>query len=196
LIFAGSFRFSLTARFLTARFLTTRFLTARFLTARFLTTRFLTARFLTARFLTARFLTARFLTTRFLTAWLIAAWLIAAKFFTARPLIAVAAMRILAVRRTGMGWLGLRLARRLDAAEHAAQLFQFTFIGELLALGNLDQFENSVEFFGHLLECLGYLRGMLDRLADGRNLSRTKISRFDPRLGPRRFRAAFRPRFT
>jgi hypothetical protein len=171
LIFAGRFRF------LTTRFLTTRFLTTRFLTTRFFTTRFFTTRFFTARFFTTRFFTARFFTTRF---------------FTAKTRFMVAAMRIIAARRTRMERrLLLRLARRLDAAEHAAEFVQLAFVRQLLAIGNLDEFENAIKFVGHLLERLGNLRGVLDGLADGRGLGGTKIGGLDPRLGTGRFRALF-----
>jgi hypothetical protein len=148
------------------------------LTTRFFTTRFFTTRFLTTRFLTTRFLTTRFLTTRFL---------------TTRTRFMVAAMRFLAARRTGMGrLLLLRLALRLDAAEHAAQLVQLAFVRQLLAVGNLDEFEDAIKFVSHLLECLGNLRGVFDGLADGRSFGGSEISGFDPRLGPGRFRTALR----
>jgi hypothetical protein len=176
LIVAGRFGFRLTTWFLTTWFFTTWFFTTWFFTTWFFTTWFLTTRFLTTRFFATRFFATRFLTTRFL---------------TTRPLVSVAAMRILAVLRTRMGLLGLRLALRLDAAEHAAQLVQLAFVRQLLAVGNLDEFKDAIKFVSHLLERLGNLRGVLDGLADGRGLGGTKIGGLDPRLGTGRFRALF-----
>ena len=47
---------------------------------------------------------------------------------------------------------GLIAARRLDAAEGAAEFLNLTFVGELLAFGDLDEFEHFVELINHLLE--------------------------------------------
>jgi hypothetical protein len=176
LIVAGRFGFRLTTWFFTTRFLTTRFFATRFFATRFFATRFFATRFFATRFFATRFFATRFLATRFL---------------TTRPLVSVAAMRILAVLRTRMGLLGLRLALRLDAAEHAAQLVQLAFVRQLLAVGNLDEFKDAIKFVSHLLERLGNLRGVLDGLADGRGLGGTKIGGLDPRLGTGRFRALF-----
>jgi hypothetical protein len=144
-------------------------------------------------------LTARLFMARFLAAGFVATGFLATGFLATRPLIAVAAMRILAVLRTRMGLLGLLLglllALWLDAAEHAAQFIQFAFVHNLLALGNLDEFEDSIKFVSHLLERLGNGGGVLDGLSDGRGLGGTKIGGLDPRLGTRRFRTAFRPIF-
>lgn len=97
------------------------------------------------------------------------------------------------LRRGVVGWL---VARWLDAAQRAAQFLDFALVGELLALGNFDEFENFVELINRVLERLGNLGGVRDGLADGRGFRRTKIRRLDPRfrtlrLGP----ALFVPRF-
>ena len=83
-------------------------------------------------------------------------------------------------------------ARRLNAAERAAKLINLALVGELLALGDLNEFENLIELVNHLLERLGNLRGMGDGFADGRGFGGTEIGGLDPRLRAHRFRAAFR----
>jgi hypothetical protein len=82
-------------------------------------------------------------------------------------------------------------ARRLDAAKCAAQFINFALVGELLPLGNLDEFQNFVELVNHVLERLGDFRGVRDGLADGGSFGGTKISGLDPRLRTQRFGAAF-----
>jgi len=59
-------------------------------------------------------------------------------------------------------WLLLFAARRLDAAERAAKFLDLALVGELLALGDFDEFQHFVEMINHLLERLGNLRGVLD----------------------------------
>jgi hypothetical protein len=51
-------------------------------------------------------------------------------------------------------WRFLRicLARRLDAAERAAEIVQLAFIGQFLPLGNFNQFQNLVNPVNQLLE--------------------------------------------
>ena len=103
--------------------------------------------------------------------------------------------RFIAARWTGREWLatGRRqlAARRLDAAERAAEFVNLTLVGELLALGDLDEFEHFVKLVNHLLERLGNLGGVRDSLVDSRGFGGTKISGLDPRLLAQRFRAAF-----
>jgi hypothetical protein len=113
-----------------------------------------------------------------------------ARFVAARGMFPVTAMRFVMARAARRRRL---LARRLDAAERAAQLLDLTLVGELLALGDLDEFKHLVKLVNHLLERFGNLGGVRDGLVDGRGFGGTKIGGFDPRLGPRRFRAAFLP---
>jgi hypothetical protein len=110
------------------------------------------------------------------------------RFFGPRAWFALlAAGRLLAARRAE----GLLLPpRRLDATERAAQFVNLALVGELLALGDLDEFKHLVKVVNHLLERLGDLGGVLDGLADGRGLGGPEIGGLDPRLGALRFRAA------
>lgn len=116
--------------------------------------------------------------------------------FRLRPTGFIAALVLIAIitaRLIATGLIAARLAllllwrllaaRRLDAAEGAAKFFDLAFIGELLALGDFDKFEDFVEMINHLLERFGNLRGVLNGLGDGRGFGRTKISGLDPRLG-------------
>jgi len=94
---------------------------------------------------------------------------------------------------------------RLDAAERAAKFFNFAFVGELLAFGDLDEFKHFVELVNHLLERLGDLRGVRDGFADGRGFGGPEIGglgpltlrwRFRSAFGPAKFRSAATRRFT
>lgn len=87
----------------------------------------------------------------------------------------------------------LRLARRLDAAERAAEFVNLAFVGELLPLGDLDQFQHFVEMINHLLEAVGNFRGVLDRLADGRGIGGSEIRKTRPRRSGFRCRRTFNP---
>ena len=82
-------------------------------------------------------------------------------------------------------------AGRLDAAQRAAQFINLAFVGQLLAFGNLNEFEHFVELVNHLLERRGDFRGVFNGLTDGRGFGGAEIGGLDPRFGPRRFRAAF-----
>ena len=84
-------------------------------------------------------------------------------------------------------------ARRLDAAQRAAQLVNLALVGELLALGDLDEFQHLVELVNHLLERPGNLRGVRDGLADGRGFGGAEISGPGPLALAGRLRAAGRP---
>jgi hypothetical protein len=104
--------------------------------------------------------------------------------------------RFIAARAAGsLRWRLLLAPRRLDAAESAAEFFNLALVGELLALGDFDEFEHFVEVVNHLLERLGNFSREFNGLADGGGLGGAKIGGFDPRLGPLRFRAAFGPAF-
>jgi hypothetical protein len=83
-------------------------------------------------------------------------------------------------------------ARRLDAAERAAEFVNLALVGELLALGDLDKFQDFVELVNHLLKRLGNFRGVRNGLADGRGFSRAEIGGLDPRLRAQWFGTAFR----
>ncbi len=100
-------------------------------------------------------------------------------FFLARMMfpMAATAMRVIVTRPA---WRLLLEARRLDAAERAAEFFNLAFVGQFLALGKLDQFKNFVQLVNRVLERLGNFRGMGHSLADGRSLRRAKICRLDP----------------
>jgi hypothetical protein len=87
-------------------------------------------------------------------------------------------------------------ARRLDAAERAAEFVNLALIRKLLALGDLDKFQDFIKLVNHLLERPGDFGGMRDGLADGRGFSRAKIGGFDPRLRAQWFRTAFRSTLT
>jgi hypothetical protein len=89
----------------------------------------------------------------------------------------------------------LLAAGRLDAAQRAAQFVNLAFVGQLLTFGNLNEFEHFVELVNHLLERRGDFCGVFNGLADGRGFGGAEIGGLDPRLGARRFRAAFGPAF-
>ena len=71
-------------------------------------------------------------------------------------------------------------AGRLDAAQGAAKFIKLPFIGELLPLGHLDEFEHFIQLINHLLERLGNLRGVGNGLADGRSFGGPEIGGLDP----------------
>jgi hypothetical protein len=71
------------------------------------------------------------------------------------------------------------VAGRLNATERAAELVNLTFVGELLAFGEFDEFQNLVQLIRHLLERLGNLRGEFDGLADGGNVGGPEIGGLD-----------------
>lgn len=108
------------------------------------------------------------ITARFIAAWLVTTW------FAGRQ-----------------RWL-LLAARRLDAAQGATQFFNFTLVGEFLALGHFHQFQHFVEMINHLFQRLGNFRGKCDGLTDSGSFCRTKISGLDPRFRTRRFGTTFR----
>ena len=70
------------------------------------------------------------------------------------------------------------MARRLNAAQRATQLVNFTFIGKLLALSELDQFQNLIQFVERMPELFGDFSGMGDGLTDGRGGGGTEIGGF------------------
>ena len=90
----------------------------------------------------------------------------------------------------------LGLARRLDTAERPAQFFQFAFIGQLLPLGDFDEFQNFIHLVVQFLERLGNESGMFHGLGNGSGRGGPEISRLHPLPLARRFRAAFRPLLT
>ena len=91
-------------------------------------------------------------------------------------------------------WL-LLAAGRLDTAERAAKFFDLSFVGELLALGDLDELKHFVELVNHLLERLGNFGGVRDGFADGRGFGGAKIGGLGPLTLRRRFRPAVARRF-
>jgi hypothetical protein len=80
-----------------------------------------------------------------------------------------------------IAWFVAAVAGRLDATERAAELVNLTFVGELLAFGEFDEFQNLVQLIRHLLERLGNLRGEFDGLADGGNVGGAEIGGLDVR---------------
>jgi len=74
----------------------------------------------------------------------------------------------------------MRLPRRLDAPERPAQIIEFPFIGQFLAFGNLDQFQNFVNPVNQLAQAFGNFGGMRHRLVNRGGIGRAKISGFDP----------------
>jgi hypothetical protein len=109
----------------------------------------------------------------------------------------LALARFVTARRTGRQRFAARRRRlaagRLDAAERAAEFVKLALVGELLALGDLDEFQHFVELVNHLLERLGNFRGVRDGLADGRGFGGTKIGGLGPLALARRLRSAVRP---
>ena len=79
-------------------------------------------------------------------------------------------------------------ARWLDAAQSAAQFFQFAFVHHFLTLGDFDEFEHFVELINHVLQRNGNFRGVFYGLCDGRTFRRTEISWLHPRLRRLAFR--------
>ena len=73
---------------------------------------------------------------------LLAWWLLRARFLATLTLFTKITAGLIAARTARGRWL--LLALRLDAAERAAQFFKLTFVGDFLALGNLDQLEDFV----------------------------------------------------
>jgi len=87
----------------------------------------------------------------------------------------------------------LRLARWLDTSQCAAQFVNLAFVGELLPLGNLDEFEHFVEMINHLLEAIGNFRGVFHGLTDGRGVGGPEIRITRTRCSWFRGRRAFNP---
>jgi hypothetical protein len=118
---------------------------------------------------------------RIVPAGFIAAGLVPAGFITTRFIAALIALR----RRH-------HLARRLDAAERAAEFIDLAFISELLTLGQFHKFQNLIQLVDRMLELLGDFGRVQDGLMDGRGGGRTEISGLGPLPGTFGFRAAFR----
>jgi hypothetical protein len=103
-----------------------------------------------------------------------------ARLFAPVAVLLVAAMRL----------IGPRAARRLDAAERPAKFLNLALVGELLAFGEFDEFENFVELVKRVLERLRDFCRVDHRLVDGRGFRRAKISGPGPGSLARRLRAA------
>lgn len=69
---------------------------------------------------------------------------------------------------------------RLDVAERAAQFINFPLVGELLALGNLDQFEHFIHLVVQFLQRVGDESRMRHGFVDGGVLGGTEIGGLDP----------------
>ena len=108
------------------------------------------------------------------------------RFVVAVPRITRPALRFVVARLAK----SLRLARRLDASERAAEFFNLAFVGEFLAFGDFDEFEHFVEMVRHLLEGVGNFRGVFDGLADGRCVGGSEIRILRPRRSEFRCRRA------
>jgi hypothetical protein len=74
----------------------------------------------------------------------------------------------------------LLLALRLDAAERAAQFLDLAFVGDLLALGDFNEFEDLVHLVVQFFQRIGDEQGVLDGLADRRGSGGTEIGGFYP----------------
>jgi hypothetical protein len=117
----------------------------------------------------------------------------------------LASFRLLAMRWTVTGFLATRLvalrlrmmmpvlllllmllALRLDAAQRAAKFLDLTFVGELLALSNFDEFENFIHLVVQFLQRRGDEHRVFDGLADGRGCRWPEIGGFDPLFLARR----------
>jgi hypothetical protein len=117
------------------------------------------------------------------------------RFVATLILLARFAARLVPSRTPRRRWRRLLAAGRLDATQRAAQFVNLAFVGQLLAFGNLNEFEHFVELVNHPLERRGDFRGVFNGLTNGRGFSGAEIGGLDPRLGARRFRAAFGPAF-
>ena len=89
-----------------------------------------------------------------------------------------------------------RLTLRLNAAQRAAQLFEFTLIGDFLTLGNLDEFQNFVHLIVQFLQRRGDEHRVFNSLRDGGRLGGAKVRGLDPlaladRNARRRLRRTF-----
>ncbi len=121
-------------------------------------------------------------------------WARLARFVTARIFTTlVVAAGFIAPRTT---LLRLRyLTGRIDAAEGAAQFVQLALVGEFLALGEFDEFQNFIQLVNGLLERLGDLGGNQHGFVDGRTGRGAQIRRLGPfaraLLGALRFRTTF-----
>lgn len=74
----------------------------------------------------------------------------------------------------------LWLTLRLDAAQGATQFIQFPLVGELLALGNFNQFQNLVHLIVQFPQRIRDERGVCDGFVDGGVLGGTEISGLCP----------------
>ena len=74
----------------------------------------------------------------------------------------------------------LRATLRLDAAERAAKFVQLAFIGELLALGDFDEFQNFIHLVVQFFQRIGDERGVRNGLVNGSGFGGTKIGGLDP----------------
>ena len=103
--------------------------------------------------------------------------------------------RFIAAGLAALKWLRRRgTALRLDAAEGAAEFIQFAFVGELLALGNFDEFQNFIHLVVQLLQCVGDESGVRDGLVNRRGFGGAKIGGLDPLALRGRHRGARRRR--
>ena len=74
---------------------------------------------------------------------------------------------------------------------YVAQFLNLAFVGDLLAFGDLDEFEDFIHLIVQLLERVGDEGRMLDCLGDGRGRGWTEIGGLDPLLLPGRLGRAF-----
>ena len=90
---------------------------------------------------------------------------------------ALLVLRLLILRRGLLIVLGRRrlLAHGLDAAQGAAEFLDFAFIGEFLALGHFDEFEDFLELIEGVLQFLGNLGGVENSEVDSRGIGGAEI---------------------
>jgi len=123
----------------------------------------------------ARFIAPLIIPTRFVPAGLVPSLIIPPRFVPAR----------ITLRR-------LHLAGRLDAAERAAKFIDLPFIGQLLTLGQFNEFQDLIQLVNRMLERFGDFRCVQNRLVDGRACCRSKISGLHPLPGALLFLTAVR----
>ena len=104
----------------------------------------------------------------------VTAWFALVAVVSLIPLVARLLLLLVALRR-------LVAARWLNAAQSAAQFFQFAFVHHFLAFGDFDEFEHFVELINHVLQRNRNFRCVFHGLCDGRTFSGAKISWFYPR---------------
>lgn len=74
---------------------------------------------------------------------------------------------LVGARLASVAWVALIARSIVQLAKRATKGFDLTFIRQLLALGEFDQFQNFFHLIHGTLECLNDLHHFVNRLADG-----------------------------